>query len=206
MSPPDNALVLCVDEKSQIQALNRTQPVLPMRVGEVERRTSDYDRHGTTTLFAALDVATGNVIGKCFQRHRAKEFLMFLNEIEAAVPENLDVHIVLDNYATHKTPAIKRWLLKRPRFQMHFTPTHGSWLNQVERWFGLLTQRQLKRGSHTSVVQLRDAIAEFIAVNNEKPKPFVWKKSADEILASIARFASRTLKAHVEPSDSPTNQ
>ena len=207
MSPPDNALVLCVDEKSQIQALNRTQPVLPMRLGEVERRTSDYDRHGTTTLFAALDVATGSVIGRCFQRHRAKEFLLFLKEIEARVPEDVDVHIVLDNYATHKTPVIKRWLAKRLRFHLHFTPTHGSWLNQVERWFGLLTERQLKRGSHTSVPQLRAAIEEFIDVNNDKPKPFVWKKDADEILASIARFAARTLKAHGggKP-DSPRNQ
>ena len=196
MSPPDNALVLCVDEKSQIQALNRTQPVLPLRVGDVERRTSDYDRHGTTTLFASLDVATGSVIGRCFQRHRASEFLLFMREIEAAVPEDLDVHVILDNYSTHKTPAVKRWLLKRPRFHLHFTPTHGSWLNQVERWFGLLTQRQLKRGSHTSVVQLRNAIDTFIEVTNENPKPFVWKKSADDILASIARFASRTLKTH----------
>ena len=207
MSPPDNALVLCVDEKSQIQALNRSQPVLPMRVGEVERRTSDYDRHGTTTLFAALDVATGSVIGKCFQRHRAAEFLKFLKEIEANVPKDLDVHIVLDNYATHKTPAIKRWLAKRPEIHLHFTPTHASWLNQVERWFGLLTQRQLKRGSHASVAQLRAAIEAFIEVTNESPKPFVWTKSADEILASIARFATRTLKAHRETAaDSPRNQ
>lgn len=193
MSPPDNAIVLCVDEKSQIQALNRTQPVLPMRVGDVERRTSDYDRHGTTSLFAALDVATGEVIGKCYGRHRSIEFKKFLNEIEAAVPSDLDVHIVMDNYATHKTPAIQRWLNKRPRFQFHFTPTHGSWLNQVERWFGLLTQRQLKRGAHTSVVQLKRTIHEFIDVSNEDPKPFVWTKSADDILASIARFATRTL-------------
>ncbi|MDP2344993.1 MAG: IS630 family transposase [Deltaproteobacteria bacterium] len=197
MSPPDNPLVLCVDEKSQIQALNRTQPVLPMRVGEVERRTSDYDRHGTTTLFAALNVATGNVIGKCFDRHRAVEFLKFLREIEAAVPDDLDVHIVLDNYATHKTPAVKRWLQKRPRFHLHFTPTHASWLNQVERWFGLLTQRQLRRGSHTSVPALKTAIHEFIDVTNEKPRPFQWTKSADDILAKVARFAERTLKAHV---------
>jgi transposase len=203
MSPPDNALVLCVDEKSQIQALNRTQPVLPLRLGEVERRTSDYERHGTTTLFAALDVATGSVIGRCFQRHRASEFLKFLKEIEDTVPGDLDVHIVLDNYATHKTPAVKRWLIKRPHFTLHFTPTHASWLNQVERWFGLLTDRQLKRGSHTSVVQLRSAIEEFIEVHNAEPRPFVWKKSADEILASIARFAARTVKAHGEQSPIP---
>jgi len=196
MAPPSNAIVLCVDEKSQIQALSRSQPVLPMRIGEVERRTSDYFRHGTTTLFAALDVATGNVIGKCFQRHRAKEFLAFLREIEANVPEDLDVHIVLDNYATHKTAAVKRWLNKRPRFHVHFTPTHASWLNQVERWFGLLTQRQLRRGSHTSVAMLKVAINDFIEVSNGNPKPFKWTASADEILGKIARFAQRTLEAH----------
>jgi transposase len=206
MSPPENALVLCVDEKSQIQALNRTQPVLPMRIGEVERRTSDYDRHGTTTLFAALDVATGNVIGKCFDRHRALEFLKFLSEIEANVPEGVEVHIVLDNYGTHKTPRVKRWLAKRPRYHLHFTPTHASWLNQVERWFGLLTQRQLRRGSHTSVLQLKAAITEFMEVTNDKPKPFRWTKTADDILASIARFAQRTLKAHGDPGTSAGNQ
>jgi transposase len=196
MSPPESALVLCVDEKSQIQALNRTQPVLPMRIGEVERRTSDYDRHGTTTLFAALDVATGNVIGKCFERHRTTEFVKFLREIEENLPDDLDVHVVLDNYATHKAPAVKRWLNKRPRFHLHFTPTHGSWLNQVERWFGLLTQRQLRRGSHTSVSALKAAIHEFIDVTNDKPKPFIWTATADEILAKIARFARRTMSAH----------
>jgi transposase len=199
MSPPDNAIVLCVDEKSQIQALNRTQPVLPMRIGEVERRTSDYDRHGTTTLFAALDVATGNVLGKCFDRHRATEFLKFLREVDAHVPEDLDVHVVLDNYATHKTPAVKRWLNKRPRFHLHFTPTHASWLNHVERWFGLLTHRQLRRGSHTSVLQLKIAITTFIEVTNDEPKPFKWTATADEILAKIARFARRTLTAHAKP-------
>jgi transposase len=196
MNPPDNALVLCVDEKSQIQALNRTQPVLPMRIGEVERRTHDYDRHGTTTLFAALDVATGRVLGKCFARHRASEFLQFLREIEANVPAALDVHVILDNYATHKTPAIQRWLAKRPRFHLHFTPTHASWLNQVERWFGLLTQRQLRRGAHTSVADLKKAIHEFIGVTNDLPKPFNWIATADQILAAIARFAQRTLAAH----------
>lgn len=199
MSPPENALVLCVDEKSQIQALNRTQPVLPMRFGEVERRTHDYDRHGTTTLFAALDVATGNVIGKCYARHRAREFLKFLREIEANVPADLEVHLILDNYATHKTPAVHRWLAKRPRFHLHFTPTHASWLNQVERWFGLLTQRQLRRGSHTSVAALKKAIEEFLAVHNDDPKPFCWTATADDILGKIARFAQRTLAAHPEP-------
>jgi len=199
MNPPAHALVLCVDEKSQIQALNRTQPVLPMRIGEVERRTHDYDRHGTTTLFAALDVATGHVLGKCFPRHRATEFLTFLRTIEASVPPALDVHVVLDNYATHKTPAVHRWLVKRPRFHLHFTPTHASGLNQVERWFGLLTQRQLRRGAHTSVVALQQAIAGFIGVNNDAPKPFTGTASADDILAKIARFARRTLTAHPAP-------
>jgi transposase len=199
MSPPEHALILCVDEKSQIQALNRTQPVLPMRIGEVERRTHDYDRHGTTTLFAALDVATGNVLGKCYPRHRATEFLDFLRAIEANMPTEVEIHVVLDNYATHKTPAVHRWLAKRPRFHLHFTPTHASWLNQVERWFGLLTQRQLRRGAHTSVGALKQAITDFIAVNNEAPKPFTWTKSADDILAKIARFAQRTLTAHSAP-------
>jgi transposase len=196
MNPPGNAVVLSVDEKSQIQALNRTQPVLPLRIGETEKRTHDYDRHGTISLFAALNVATGEVLGKTHQRHRSKEFVVFLHEIDANVSDALDVHIVLDNYATHKTPAVKRFLAKRPRFHLHFTPTYGSWINQVERWFGLLTERQLKRGSHTSVAQLRKAIEEFIAVTNEKPRPFKWVKSADEILGRIARFAQRTHKAH----------
>jgi transposase len=199
MSPPEHALVLCVDEKSQIQALNRTQPVLPMRIGKVERRTHDYDRHGTTTLFAALDVVTGRVLGQCFPRHRAAEFLHFLRAIEASVPPALDVHVILDNYATHKTPAVHRWLAKRPHFHLHFTPTHASWLNQVERWFGLLTQRQLRRGAHTSVAALKLAIEDFIAVNNDAPKPFKWTASADDILAKIARFAQRTLTAHPAP-------
>jgi transposase len=198
MNPPDGALVLCVDEKSQIQALNRTQPLLPLQPGQAERRTHDYERHGTTSLFAALDIATGRVLGKCFQRHRSKEFRTFLNAIADAVPEGLDVHLILDNYGTHKTPMIKRWLVRHPHFHLHFTPTHASWLNQVERWFGLLTQKQIKRGSHTSVVQLKRAIHEFIDANNDDPKPFVWTKSADDILKSIARFATRTLQAHSE--------
>lgn len=196
MSPPENAVVLSVDEKSQIQALNRTQPVLPMRVGEVERRTHDYDRHGTLSLFAALNVATGEVIGRTHQRHRSSEFVAFLREIDNHVDDALDAHIVLDNYATHKTPAVKRFLAKRPRFHLHFTPTYGSWINQVERWFGLLTERQLKRGAHTSVVQLRKAIEQFLAVTNESPKPFAWVKTADDILGRILRFAARTNKAH----------
>lgn len=196
MSPPENAVVLSVDEKSQIQALNRTQPVLPLRIGETEKRTHDYDRHGTLSLFAALDVATGRVLGKTHQRHRSKEFVAFLHEIDANVQEDLEIHLIIDNYATHKTAAVKRFLAKRPRFHLHFTPTYGSWINQVERWFGLLTTRQLKRGSHTSVVQLRRSIEAFIEATNEKPRPFKWVKTADEILGRIARFADRTNKAH----------
>jgi transposase len=197
LDPPDHALVLCVDEKSQIQALNRTQPLLPMRPGQAERRTHDYERHGTTSLFAALDVASGKVIGECFPRHRAIEFRRFLDRIDAEVPSALDVHLVLDNYATHKTPAIHRWLARHPRFHLHFTPTHGSWINQVERWFGLLTDRQIRRGSHRSTKELEAAIREYLDVNNADPKPFVWVKTADDILASIARFAIRTLDDHV---------
>jgi transposase len=196
LDPPHHALVLCVDEKSQIQALSRTQPVLPMRVGQLERRTHDYTRHGVTSLFAALDIATGNVLGKCYRRHRSVEFLDFLKRIDAAVPADLDVHLVLDNYGTHKTALIRRWLIKRPRYHLHFTPTHASWLNQVERWFALLTERQIKRGSHRNVEELEDAIREFIKIHNQQPKPFRWNKSADQILASIARFASSTLAAH----------
>ena len=195
MSPPDHALVLCVDEKSQIQALNRTQPLLPLRPGQAERRTPDYERHGTTTLFAALNILSGKVIGECHARHRAVEFRKFLDRIDATVPANLDVHLVLDNYATHKAPIIKAWLAKRPRYHLHFTPTHGSWLNQVERWFGLLTQRQIKRGAHKSVAALKAAIEDFLTAHNDSPKPFVWTKSADDILASIARFATRTIAA-----------
>jgi len=196
LDPPHHALVLCVDEKSQIQALSRTQPVLPMRVGQLERRTHDYTRHGVTSLFAALDIATGNVLGKCYRRHRSVEFLDFLKKIDATVPADLDVHLVLDNYGTHKTALVRRWLLKRPRYHLHFTPTHASWLNQVERWFALLTERQIKRGSHGSVQELEDAIREFIKAHNQQPKPFRWTKSADQILASIARFATSTLAAH----------
>jgi transposase len=196
MEPPHHALVLCVDEKSQIQALSRTQPVLPMRSGQAERRTHDYKRHGVTSLFAALDVATGQVLGKCYRRHRSVEFLDFLKRIDTAVPANLDVHLILDNYGTHKTALVRGWLQKRPRYHLHFTPTHASWLNQVERWFALLTQRQIKRGSHRSVAELETAIRDFIAVHNQQPRPFRWTKSADQILVSIARFATATLTAH----------
>jgi len=192
LAPPDRALVLCVDEKSQIQALDRSQPLLPMRPGQVERRTHDYVRHGTTSLFAALDVKTGEVIGRCHRRHRAVEFRTFLDTIEAAVPEDLDVHLVVDNYATHKTPLIRRWLAKRPRYHMHFTPTGASWLNQVERWFATLTQKQIRRGVHRSTRALETAIKEYIAIANETPRPFAWTKSADDILASVERFCRRT--------------
>ena len=188
MNPPDNAIVLCVDEKTQIQALDRTQPLIPMRPGQVERRTYEYTRHGTTTLFAALDVATGKVIGKCKKRHRSEEFKKFLDEINSVVPPDLDVHIVLDNYATHKTQLIKQWLEKRPRYHLHFTPTHSSWLNQVEIWFGLLTRRQIKRGVHRSVKQLENSIRDFLDQTNDIPKPFKWTKSADDNLASILHF------------------
>jgi transposase len=199
MSPPDNAVVLCIDEKAQIQALERAQPILPMDLGRPERRTPDYIRHGTTDLFAALNVATGKVIGKCYQQHRAKDLRSFLREVEKSVPPNLDVHVVIDNLSAHKAPTIKRWLVQNPRFHFHFTPTHASWLNLVERFFGLLTEHALRRGSHTSTAQLRRAIEEYLAAHNDEPKPFKWTKNADEILESIARFATRTLAAHSEP-------
>lgn len=196
LSPPEHAVVLCVDEKSQIQALDRTQPMLPMRPGQIERRTHDYKRHGTISLFAALDVKLGKVIHQLKSRQRSVEFRKFLDKIDAEVPEHLDVHLVLDNYGTHKTPMIQAWLLKRPRFHVHFTPTYGSWLNLIERWFAELTNKQLRRGSHDSVPALIAAIEEFIEVTNEQPRPFVWTKTADEILASIARFAKKTHDVH----------
>jgi transposase len=191
LDPPERALVLCVDEKSQIQALDRTQPLLPMRPGQPERRTHDYIRHGTTSLFAALDVATGKIIGQCHRRHRAREFRRFLDAIEAAVPAELAIHLVLDDYATHKTPLIQRWLAKRPRFQLHFTPIGASWINLVERWFALLTQKQLRRGVHCRTRALEAAILQYIALSNTSPNPFVWTKTADEILASVERFCRR---------------
>lgn len=192
LNPPDRALVLCVDEKTQIQALDRTRPLLPMRPGQVERRTHDYLRHGTTSLFAALDSRTGTVLGACHRRHRSAEFRKFLDTIDVAVPPNLDVHLIMDNYGTHKTALIQRWLAKRPRFQVHFTPTSASWLNLVERWFGLLTEKQIRRGAHTSIQALEEAIYHYLAVTNEHPKPFLWTKTADEILANVARFCVRT--------------
>jgi transposase len=194
MEPPDKAVVLCVDEKSQIQALHRTQPLLPMRPGQAERRTPTYVRHGTTSLFAALDIATGEVIGHCHARHRSIEFRKFLNRIDDAVPQELDVHVVLDNYATHKTPAIRRWRASHPRFHFHFTPTRASRLNQVERWFAMFTDKQIRRGVHRTTTELEGAIEDYIAINNADPKPFVWTKTADQILASLARFCKRTLE------------
>jgi transposase len=199
MNPPEHALVFCVDEKSQIQALDRTQPLLPLRPGQVERRTHDYKRHGTTSLFAALELKTSRVIGQLHRRHRSQEFRRFLDTIEANVPTELDIHIVLDNYGTHKTAIIRKWFAKRPRFHIHFTPTYGSWINLVERWFAEITNKRIRRGVFRSVKELEVAIRAYIDVHNQAPKPFVWTRTADEILASIARFAHRTNTA-VQPS------
>jgi len=192
LSPPDKALVLCVDEKSQIQALDRTQPLLPMRPGQPERRSHDYQRHGTTSLFAALDVASGKVLGRCFRRHRSQEFRRFLDTIDKTVPPHLDLHLILDNYGTHKTPVIHRWLAKRPRFHLHFTPTYASWINLVERWFAELTQKQIRRATHRSEAALERSIYTFIEASNDDPKPLVWTKTADEILENLANFCRRT--------------
>jgi len=192
MNPPDHAMVICVDEKSQIQALDRTQPMLPLRPGQVERRTHDYERHGTTSLFAALELKTSRIIGQLRRRHRSQEFRKFLGTIEANVPAGLEVHIVMDNYGTHKTAIIRNWFAKRPRFHVHFTPTYASWLNLVERWFAEITNKRIRRGIFRSVKELESAIREYIDVHNEDPKPFVWTRTADQILASIARFAQRT--------------
>ena len=191
LDPPERALVLCVDEKSQIQALDRSAPVLPMLPGTPERATHDYVRHGTTSLFAALDVGSGRVYGQLHQRHRAIEFAKFLRHLDAEVPAELDVHLILDNYATHKTPAIKRWLAAHPRFVCHFTPTSASWLNLVERWFSELTTKKLRRCAHRSTRALERDIREWVALWNESPRPFVWTKSADEILASVAAYCMR---------------
>jgi transposase len=196
VAPPEHAVVLCVDEKSQIQALDRSQPMLPMRPGQVARRSHDYKRHGTTSLFAALDIATGHVIGKCYGRHRAREFRKFLDQIEANVPKDLEVHLIWDNYATHKTPLIRNWLVKRPRWHVHLTPTSASWLNQVERFFALITERKIRRGIYRSVAALRADIASFIERHNRDPKPFKWIKSADDILQSIERFCLRNAPAN----------
>src|ERR1700736_3099304 len=195
MNPPDHALVLCVDEKSQIQALDRTQPLLPLRPGPLERRTHDYKRHGTTSLFAGLELKTSRVIAQLQRRHRSSEFRKFLDVIEAHVPAGLDVHIILDNYGTHKTAMIRKWFAKRPRFHVHFTPTYGSWINLVERWFAELTNKRIRRGVFRSVKDLEAAIREYIAVHNEDPKPFVWTKTVDQNPASIAPYAQRTTAA-----------
>ena len=192
MNPPEHAVVFCVDEKSQIQALDRTQPLLPMRPGQVEGGTHDYKRHGTTSLFAALELKTSRVIGQLHHRHRSQEFRQFLDVIEAQVPAGLDAHIIVDNYGTHKTAIIRKWFAQRPRFHVHFTPTYGSWINLVERWFAELTNKRIRRGVFRSVKDLEAAIREYIDMHNEEPKPFVWTKTADQILASIARYAQRT--------------
>src|SRR4051794_3486587 len=191
LDPPLKAMVLCVDEKSQIQALDRTQPMLPLAPGIPERRTHDYMRHGTTTLFAALDISTGEVIGELHRRHRSSEFLQFLRTIEANVPPHLDVHLVMDNYGTHKTSSINTWLARHPRFHAHFTPTSASWINQVERWFATLSETYIRRGTHRSTRQLEQAIRQYIQINNTDPRPFNWTKSADDILASVKRFCLR---------------
>jgi transposase len=194
LNPPEQtrAVVLCVDEKSQVQALDRSQPILPMRPGQAERRTHDYYRHGTTSLFAALDIATGKVIGRCQKQHRHQEFLRFLDQIERTVPAELEVHLVLDNYATHKTPKVATWFRKHPRYHLHFTPTSGSWLNQVERWFGKITQQRIRRGAFKSVDELITAIDDYIAANNRTPKPFVWTATAELILDRVATLCQRT--------------
>ncbi len=188
MNPPEHAVVFCVDEKSQIQALDRTQPLLPLRPGQAERRTHDYKRNGVTSLFAALNTITGEVIGRCYRRHRSVEFLKFLRVIDKSVPKDLDAHLILDNYGTHKTALIHNWLVKRPRFQLHFTPTSSSWINLVERFFGMITEKQIRRGVFQSVKALEIAITEYLEHYNENPKPFVWTKSADEIFNKIASF------------------
>lgn len=191
LDPPDKALVLCVDEKSQIQALDRTQPSLPMNYGMPETHTHDYRRHGTTTLFAALDVATGEVIGQLKRRHRSTEFVSFLRHIDSVVPDDLDVHLILDNYGTHKTKKVKNWLLRHPRFHCHFTPTYSSWINLVERFFAALTEQQLRRGTHRSVPALEKAIRDYLDIHNQQPTPFRWTKSADEIIESVNSVLKR---------------
>ena len=188
LNPPDKALVLCVDEKSQIQALERTQPILPMGLGYAAGVTHDYFRHGTTTLFAALDIVTGDVISQCKPRHRHQEFLSFLKHLDDSTPPAMDLHLIADNYATHKHPQVKTWLARHPRFHLHFTPTYSSWLNQVERWFGLITQQAIRRGSFRTVRQLVEKIEQYVAHYNEHQRPFVWTATADSILAKVERI------------------
>lgn len=193
VNPPEQtrALVLCVDEKSQVRALERTQPLLPLRPGQPERRTHDYVRHGTTSLFAALDVATGKVIGRCHRQHRHQEFLAFLRRIDREVPPDMEIHLVLDNYATHKTPKVTAWFQKRPRYHLHFTPTSASWLNQMERWFAKITEERIRRGAFRSVAELERAIHDYIEKHNQNPKPFVWSATADLILCRVQGFCER---------------
>lgn len=194
LSPPEKAIVLCIDEKPQVQALERTQPVLPMAPARTERGTHDYTRHGTTSLFAALDVATGSVIGRCHRRHRHQEFIQFLDHVDAVLPKEpgVSVHVVLDNYGTHKTPAVKRWFLRHPEYHLHFTPTSASWLNQVERFFAAITEDRIRRGVFTSVPQLERAIHDYLAEHNKNPRPFVWTADADAILERLKRVCERT--------------
>jgi transposase len=191
LNPPERAVVLCVDEKSQIQALDRTAPILPMLPGVPQRATHDYKRHGTSSLYAALNITTGKVIGRLHARHRAVEFKQFLRTLDNEVPADLDVHVILDNSSTHKTPQIKRWLLAHPRFVLHFTPTSSSWLNLVERWFAELTNKKLRRSAHTSVRQLNHDIRSWINTWNDDPRPYVWTKTADQILESISTYCRR---------------
>jgi transposase len=192
LNPPEHALVLCVDEKTQVQALDRTQPLLPMRPGQVERRTHDYLRYGTTSLFAALDVASGRAIGDCHRQHRSVEFRRFLDTIDGAVPPDLDIHLILDNYGTHKTALIRRWLAKRPRYHVHFTPTSASWVNLVERFFAEITDKAIRNGTFKNVRELETAITAFIETRNRAPRPYLWTASVATILAKVAR-AHRTL-------------
>ena len=194
LNPPDHAVVLCVDEKSQVQALDRTRPVLPLRPGVPERQTHDYIRHGTTSLFAALEVATGKVIGKCQRRHRSQEFLKFLEEVDRQIPTASAVHIVMDNYGTHKTPKVKRWFARHPRYHLHFTPTSASWLNQVERFFAEITQRRIRRGTFTHVRELEQAIQDYLQHHNENPKPFVWTATATAILSKSSGFVNELVR------------
>lgn len=187
MSPPENAIVLCVDEKSQVQALDRTQPIFPMRPGIPERQTHDYLRHGVTSLFAALNVATGKVIGACHRRHRHQEFLRFLRRIDTEVAPDLNIHLVLDNYGTHKSPAVQRWFVRHPRFTVHFTPTSASWLNQVERFFAEITRRRIRRGTFSSVPDLERTVRQYLETHNTSAEPFVWTATADSIFAKLLK-------------------
>lgn len=191
MNPPDHAMVLCIDEKSQVQALNRTQPILPIAPGVPARQSHDYERHGVTSLFAALDVASGVTISNCYRRHRHQEFLRFLSDVDASLPRGLDVHLVMDNYGTHKVKKVRGWLARHPRYHIHFTPTSGSWLNMVERLFAEVTQRCIRRGSHTAVRELEKAMLDYLDRRNRNPKPFIWKADADLILGKVERLCQR---------------